>query len=180
MRRAHLQRQVGVLPLLPHLQAGQVGEPQLQLVLLLEVLHNTAVVCVTGLHGEGKSGEGGGGGGGGGRGGGGGEGRERGRGGGEKGGGRRRRRKRRKGESESGVREGKRETDIRLGRGWSSGDITHAILPLHRPSVSHLHLQTCDMVRGEGGSGRVSSRYPLYMYMYMCTCIIAEDHMIVT
>ena len=49
-----LQWEVGVFLLLSDLQAGQVGEAQLQLVLLFEVLHNTAIICVSRLHGQGE------------------------------------------------------------------------------------------------------------------------------
>ena len=49
-----LQWEVGVFLLLSDLQAGQVGEAQLQLVLLFEVLHNTAIVRVPRLHGQGE------------------------------------------------------------------------------------------------------------------------------
>lgn len=40
---AYLQRQVGVLLLLPHLQAGQVGVPQHELVFVLEILGHGAL-----------------------------------------------------------------------------------------------------------------------------------------
>ena len=49
-----LQWEVGVFLLLSDLQAGQVGEAQLQLVLLFEVLHNTTIICVPRLHGQGE------------------------------------------------------------------------------------------------------------------------------
>ena len=49
-----LQWEVGMFLLLSNLQAGQVGEAQLQLVLLFEVLHNTTIVCVPRLHGQGE------------------------------------------------------------------------------------------------------------------------------
>ena len=51
---ADLQWEVGVFLLLSDLQAGQVGEAQLQLVLLFEVLHNTAIIRVSRLHGQGE------------------------------------------------------------------------------------------------------------------------------
>ena len=51
----HLQRKVGMFPLLPHLQAGEVGEPELQFVFLLEVLDNAAVVRVPTLHRQGET-----------------------------------------------------------------------------------------------------------------------------
>ena len=41
-----LQWEVGVFLFLSDLQAGQVGEAQLQVVLLFEVLHNNAIMCV--------------------------------------------------------------------------------------------------------------------------------------
>ena len=44
----------GVFLFLSDLQAEQVGEAQLQLVLLFEVLHNTAIICVSRLHGQGE------------------------------------------------------------------------------------------------------------------------------
>ena len=44
-----LQWEVGVFLLLFNLQAGQVGEPLLQLVLLFEVLHNTTIMCIGNL-----------------------------------------------------------------------------------------------------------------------------------
>ena len=40
--------------LLSDLQAGQMGEAQLQLVLLFKVLHNTAIIRVSRLHGQGE------------------------------------------------------------------------------------------------------------------------------
>ena len=43
--------------LLPNLQAWQVRESQLQLVLLLKILNNTAIIRVTILYSEGKPGE---------------------------------------------------------------------------------------------------------------------------
>ena len=49
-----LQWEVGVFLFLSNLQAGQVGEAQLQLVLLFEVLHNTTIICVSRLHGQGE------------------------------------------------------------------------------------------------------------------------------
>ena len=49
-----LQWEVGMFLLLSNLQAGQVGEAQLQLVLLFEVLHNTTIVRVPRLHGQGE------------------------------------------------------------------------------------------------------------------------------
>ena len=51
---ADLQWEVGVFLFLSDLQAGQVGEAQLQLVLLFEVLHNTTIICVSRLHGQGE------------------------------------------------------------------------------------------------------------------------------
>ena len=51
---ADLKREVGVFPLLADLETREVRKPQLQFVLLLEILDDAAVVRVPTLHGQWK------------------------------------------------------------------------------------------------------------------------------